>query len=80
MVEQGVEVIDMTVEELRGGFTITAIVMVFDDDALPDETIAEMQADLSQEMGIPVTIQSKIISARQVNITPPDPATPTPES
>ena len=79
MVEQGAEVIDMTVEEIRGGFTITAVVMIFDDDALPDETIAEIQADLSQTMEAPVTIQSKIISARQVNSVPPNPATPTPE-
>ena len=69
----------MTVEEIRGGFTITAIVMAFEDNALPEETFAEIQADLSQTMEASVTVQSKIISARQVNIIPPDPATPTPE-
>jgi len=79
MVEQDAEIVNMTVEELQGGFTITAIVIAFDDDALPDEAIAKIQADLSQTMEAPVTVQSKIIPARQVNITPPDPATPTPE-
>jgi hypothetical protein len=54
-------------------------VIAFDDDALPNGTIAKIQADLSQTMEVPVTIQSKIISARQVDSIPPDAATPTPE-
>ena len=79
MVEQGAEVIYMAVEEIRGGFTISAIVMAFEDDAPPDETIAGIQADLTATMEVPVTIQSKIIAARQVNSIPPDQATPAPE-
>ena len=72
------QVIEMTVDEGSNGFTILASVVTFGEE-ITEGDMAEVQAELSQQMDAPVIIRTTIIPGTQIRIEPTPTMTPTPQ-
>jgi len=62
------QVRDMTIEQAGRGFLIKASIISFVENPLPPEALAQMQQDLTDAAGGPVTVEAAVIFASQVGL------------
>ena len=66
--EHGGQIADIRVEQGVAGFAIIASVISFEKDVVTDAALADIQANLSETIEAPVSIQVAILPARLVNL------------
>jgi hypothetical protein len=59
--------VDVQLDSTREGYAVEATVVVFEEQALPDQEIAEMEQSLSAEVDAPVTIEAVVLLGRRTD-------------
>jgi uncharacterized hydrophobic protein (TIGR00271 family) len=70
--------IDIAVRESGTGYTIQSTLIAFDMESLNDDALAEIQQDLSEQFGAPITIRTTILPGRRAELLSNESTTPMP--